>query len=55
MKKFNQMTERQMDKVHGGFASLLIAGVTLVLGPLALGASIGYGTYTATQQVKNKG
>lgn len=46
-----------MAQVHGG--ALVVAGIitaiTLLVGPLAVGGCVGYGTYTATQQARAKG
>lgn len=48
MKKFNQMTEKQMSQVNGGFLGLVIAGVGAMIvgiigaaaGTVALGNAI---------------
>ena len=39
MKKFNQMTEKQMSKVNGGFIGLIFLGLGLVAGAIGAGAA----------------
>ncbi len=50
MKNFNQLTEKQMGKVHGGFVGLILCTLAFVVAPLAVGGSVGYGAYEAVKQ-----
>lgn len=53
MKKFNQLTEKQMDGVRGGsIGALLLNILALIIAPLAVGGSVGYGAYEGTKNNK---
>ena len=47
MKNFNRMTEKRMEKVHGGFAAIAMCFAAFVLAPLAIGGVVGTSTAVA--------
>ena len=50
MKKFNRMTEKQMENIGGGGITVLVLMLlSLVVAPLGIGGSIGYGAYESTK------
>ena len=50
MKAFNQMTEKQMANAKGGEIVLMVLAIlSFIVTPLAIGGGVGYGVYEGTK------